>query len=346
MIQKQIYRDNLGSSLLITAAPQYDIASNAKEIYRNFSRAEPSLPIFFRDWWLDAATGPDSWNVALVMRAGQVAAAMPYVQRKQYGMRVISLPPLTPMLGPWIRPGNGKPGTTLSNERALMHALIEQLPAFDHFIQNWHHECTNWLPFYWKGFCQTTRYTYLLDDIRDMRKVWNGFQHNTRGECRKAANRFKLQLREDLPLGDFLALNRMTFAKQGLQVPYSDGFVRQVDAACMERGCRKFWIAVDPEGRHHAGLYIVWDEISAYGLMSGMNPDLRSSGAISLCFREAIKYASTVTQKFNFSGSMMQPMERFFRGFGARQVPYFRITKTPSMLLRIQQSLRSVMRGS
>lgn len=346
MIQQQIYRTSLSSPLLPTAARQEEIASNAKKIYREFSRTEPSLPIFFRDWWLDAAAGPDAWNVALVMKNGQVTAAMPYVSRREYAMRVISQPLLTPMLGPWLRPGKGKPSTNLASEKILMLGLIEQLPAFDHFIQSWHHERTNWLPFYWKDFRQTTRYTYLLDDISDMSKVWNGFQHNTRGECRKAAYRFKLQIHDDLSLGAFLELNRMTFAKQGLPVPYSDSFVHRIDAACLERGCRKFWIAVDPEGRHHAGFYMVWDETSAYGLMNGANPDLRFSGGISLCLWEAIKYAATVTQKFNFSGSMLQPVERFFRGFGARQVPYFRITKTPSRLLRMQQSLLSVMRGS
>lgn len=346
MIEMQIYRDSLRGLLLPAAARQEEIAWNAKEVYRKFSKTEPSLPIFFRDWWLDAVAGPNNWNAAVVMKDSQVTAAMPYVSRRQYGMKVISQPPLTPMLGPWLRPGKGKPSTKLTNEKTLMLALIDQLPDFDHFIQNWHHERTNWLPFSWKNFCQTTRYTYLLEDIRDMNKVWNGFQHSTRGECRKAANRFKLQLRDDLSLDAFLELNRMTFAKQGLPVPYSDAFVRRIDAACVERGCRKFWIAVDPEGRHHAGFYMVWDETSAYGLMNGANPDLRSSGGISLCFWEGIKYAATVTQKFNFSGSMLQPVERFFRGFGGRQVPYFRITKTPSRLLRMQQSLLSVMRGT
>lgn len=345
-IEKQIYPDSHGEGLSSAVPYQREDASRAKGIYRKFSRTERSLPIFFRDWWLDAAAGPDAWNVAVVMRDGEVAAAMPYVSRRKYGMRVISQPPLTPMLGPWLRPGSGKSATRLASEKSMMYSLIEQLPAFDHFMQNWYHEHTNWLPFYWKNFRQTTRYTYQLEDIRDIDKVWNGFQHSTRGECGKAANRFKLQLRDDLQLDDFLELNRMTFAKQGLSVPYSDAFVHRLDAACRERGCRKFWIAVDPQGRHHSGFYIVWDETSVYGLMNGTNPELRFSGGISLCFWEAIKYASTIAQKIDFSGSMMQPVERFLRGFGANQVPYFRVTKTPSILLRMQQGLSFAIRGS
>lgn len=325
---------------------QRENAWNSKEIYRKFLSTKPGLPIFFQDWWLDAAVVPDGWNVALVLRDGQVDAAMPYVSFKKYGMKVISQPQLTPMLGPWIRPRYGKPATRQANEKSMMFSLIDQLPSFDHFIQNWHHGHTNWLPFFWKGFNQTTRYSYLLDDIRNIDNVWSRFQHSTRGECRKAESRFKLQVRDDLSLDDFLRLNRMTFTKQRLAVPYTDAFVRRIDAACAEHACRKFWIAVDPQGRHHAGFYIVWDETTAYGLMTGAESALRSSGGVSLCVWEAIKYASTQVERFDFTGSMLQPVERFFRGFGARQVPYFRVTKTPSVLLRMQQGLRSVTRGN
>jgi hypothetical protein len=312
---------------------------SAKEIYREFSRNEPSLPIFSRDWWLDATAGPEAWDVAVVQKGTQVVAAMPYALRRRFGLKVVGQPALTPKLGPWFRPFEGKPATMLAAERELMQALIDQLPDFDYFMQNWHYTRTNWLPFSWNGFQQTTRYTYVLDEIKEMEKLWSGFQHTARTECKKALNRFGLRIRDDLPLDAFLALNQMTFARQGMPVPYSEAFVRRIDAACASRDCRRFFIAEDPAGLHHAGLYIVWDENSAYGLMTGSDPALRHSGAISLCFFEAIKHSAGVTQRFDFSGSMMQPVERFFRGFGAVQVPYFNISKACSRVLRARQCL-------
>lgn len=55
---------------------------------------------------------------------------------------------------------------------------------------------------------------------------------------------------------------------------------------------------------------------------------LRNSGATSLLMWEAIKFASTVSKKFDLEGSMLEPVERFFRGFGTVQKPYFTISKT------------------
>lgn len=77
----------------------------------------------------------------------------------------------------------------------------------------------------------------------------------------------------------------------------------------------------------HAAAYIIWDENSAYYLMGGGNPELRTSGATSLVMWEAIKFASDVTKHFDFEGSMLEPVERFFRAFGAEQVPYFQISR-------------------
>ena len=66
---------------------------------------------------------------------------------------------------------------------------------------------------------------------------------------------------------------------------------------------------------------------SAYDLMGGSDPSLRTSGAMSLLMWEAIKFAGQVTRRFDFEGSMLQPVERFFRAFGGRQVRFPRLTR-------------------
>ena len=85
-----------------------EIAS-PKDTYRRFCAREPSLPLFSRDWWLDAAAGPDGWDVAVVKKGSEVLAAMPYVIRGRYGMKIVTQPALTPVLGPWLRPTGGRP---------------------------------------------------------------------------------------------------------------------------------------------------------------------------------------------------------------------------------------------
>lgn len=315
---------------------------NRKELYRQLCESEPKIPIFSRDWWLDAVCC-ENWDVCLVEKGGKVVAAMPYHYRiNSLGMKIISQPQETQTLGPWLRSSNTKNANRLGQEKDLLTELIDQLPEFSQFHQNWNNVNTNWLPFYWRGFDQTTQYTYRLPDLSDLDRVWSGFRSNIRGDIRKAKDRFELVLRSDLSIDDFLALNAKTFQRQGKALPYTASFIKRLDDACARHAARAIFIAVDPVGRHHAGAYIVWDSESAYYLMGGSDPELRSSGATSLCIWEAIQHASTVTKSFDFEGSMIEPVERFFRAFGAVQTPYFSIKKTPSRILRARNCFRSL----
>ena len=316
-----------------------------KKLYRHLCTNESSIPIFSRDWWLDALCGADNWDVSLVEQKGTVMAAMPYFIKHRAFFTLLGQPPLTQTLGPWLRPSNKKYARRLAQEKRILQDLIGQLPPFDYFNQNWHFSQTNWLPFFWNGFSQTTRYTYILPDLTDEKKLWSDLLENIRREIRKALNRFKLRIRDDLDMDSFLALNRLTFSRQGKKLPYSEELVRQLDTACIQHGCRKIFIAEDDKGNHHAGVYIIWDENSAYYLMGGADPELRNSGATSLCMWHAIRHASSVTRRFDFEGSIIEPVERFFRAFGAVQTPYFNITKTNLRLLRLRQCMHGIFRS-
>ncbi len=314
-----------------------------KDRYRHLCEAEASIPLFSRAWWLDAAAG-DAWRVVLVEKGDEVVAAMPYVLKKRFGFTLLSQPPLTQTLGPWLRPTNAKYAKRLSREKDLMEALIQRLPHYHHFVQNWHFERTNWLPFYWHGFSQTTRYTYRIEQLCDKSEgdIWAGLQQKVRTDIKKAKNREGLRIRDDLPLDAFLRLNRMVFQRQGRTPAYTSACVERLDKAAVERGCRKMLIAEDAQGRHHAGVYIVWDDNSAYYIMGGGDPALRNSGATSLCMWEAIRFAATVTHGFDFEGSMLEPVERFFRAFGAVQTPYYHLSHTPSVVLKAARGLRDL----
>ena len=280
--------------------------------------------LFEQPWWLDAVA-PGAWGAVEVSRDGNVVARLPYVTEKRLGLRGLNMPPLTQTLGPWLAPSEGKQTGQLARQKELMTELIAGLPPHDYFHQRFHYSISNWLPFYWSGFEQATRYTYVIEHLDDLDLVWAEFRSNARREIRKAQKR--VAVRTDLSVERFLDINTLSFKRQGLELPYSRELVWRLDVACAERQARRMFFAEDGQGRLHAALYIVWNEDSAYYLMSGIDPDLRNSGAMSLLVWEALQFAATVTKKFDFEGSVVEPVERFFRGFGGTLRPYSRITR-------------------
>src|SRR5690606_4719314 len=113
-------------------------------------------------------------------------------------------------------------------QKELLQGLIDQLPPFDHFRQKWHYSQTNWLPFHWSGYQQSTDYSYVLPDLSDLHAIWEGFQENVRKEIRKASGRSQLCVRDDRGLEDVLKLNRLTFHRQGKPVPFPEQVLRSL----------------------------------------------------------------------------------------------------------------------
>ena len=327
-----------GSSPSSPPARQACSASD-KADYSRLCAAQPSIPLFATDWWLDAAAGAANWDVALERSNGRIVGAMPFAIAQRLGMRVLQNPPLTPRLGPWVLPNGEKTASRLANEQRIMQALIAQLPRFDHFRQTWNKELTNWLPFYWNGFTQSTEYTYVIAPLNDTDALWNGLESARRKHCKQGVERFKLRVRDDLPLDAFIALQNMTLEQRGVQASYSADDLRRIDAACAQRNCRKILIVVDEAGRHCAGTYTVWDSNCAYALIKGSDPALAHTGAPSFCQWDSIKFSATVAPKYDFLGNMNASIEPYVRSFGSVQTPIFSISKTPSRLLRLRQSL-------
>lgn len=297
--------------------------------------------LFQKEWWLDAVA-PSQWDAVVVKKGNEIAARLPFFIEKKYGFTALTQPPLTPRLGPWIRVTDAKHSKQLSAQKELIWELLELLPKHDLFSQSLHPTLTNWLPFYWKGFEQTTRYTYILNDLSDLNSIWSEFSEQTRRNIRKAQN--KVTIKSDMDIERFLNLNEKTFQRQGIKLPYSREFVKRIDQASLNQNARQIFYAEDSAGRIHAAIYILWDEQSAYYMMGGEDPDLRNSEASSFLMWQAIQFASEVTKKFDFEGSMIQPIERFFRGFGAKQVAYSHITNA-SKFLKIIQHGRGILRS-
>ena len=264
---------------------------------------------------------------------------MPYVLKNKYGFKILTMPPLTRTLGPWFRTYPGNKANSISEEIQLMNEIIDKLPKFDYFTQCFHYELTNWLPFYWRGFSQTTRYTYIFEDLSKPDLIWKNIRKKVKKPIQKAER--NIIIRDDLGVETLLRINRKTYDRQGLKTPFPDELVRRVVNACISHDCGKMFFAEDSKGNIHATQFIVWDKNSAFGIISAADPVFRSSGAQLFVKWHAIQFARNFTNRFDFQGSMMKNVETVFRGFGAQQKRYFSISKTNSLGIRIYLNLLS-----
>jgi lipid II:glycine glycyltransferase (peptidoglycan interpeptide bridge formation enzyme) len=207
----------------------------------------------------------------------------------------------------------------------LLTELIAGIPRVAHFNAFCHYSLTNWLPFHWAGYQQTTRYTYVIEDLSDLDAVFAAFAHSKRKNIKKAEQ--AVTVREDMPPEDFYRHHEMTLRKQGDAIFYSLDLFRRIHEATYSRGVGKTWYAVGEDGAVQSAIFVIFDPNSAYYLISTIDQAYRNVGSATLLVRDAILYAASRTRRFDFEGSMVQGVEHSFRKFGAVQKPYLHITQ-------------------
>jgi hypothetical protein len=284
-----------------------------------------SYSLFQEPWWLDLAAAGDWDEVVVKNAAGQLLARLPFCVKRRYGFKALAHPHLTPFLGPWFDSIAGSQSKAFSDQYELTAELISLLPRFDVFRQSCCPEIVNWLPFHWAGFVQQTKYTYRLHGLTNLEALWNGFHQSTRRAIRKADTRVEVVASNDVEL--LCDVHERTYSQRAQAMPYKRKALYRIVEGALRTGHGRLLHARDDRGNIHAVNFLVFDERCAYYLVGGSDDRFRESGAPSLLMWHAIKFAAAQSAVFDFEGSMVQGIERFFRNFNGALTPINRLYK-------------------
>ena len=349
MLQLSINRteifDTINTQIDSTADCNTKIKIEAKSQYKLFSKTE-KLPLFLQPWWLDIVCSQSGleWDVILYEKGGHIWGSFVYTYKKKMGFFIISTPELTPISGPYIKyPDNQKISKKLSWEKEIMSYFIDNLPKFDNFRMGFHHSIENWLPFYWNGFEQTTQYTHIIEDLSNLDSVYSNFDHMARNNIKRALKKDVRVIDSD-DIEAFYEVNRITFDKQGIQMPYNLEYIRKLYTKAKKENSVIMKFAIR-NNIVYSVMMGVYDKNTLYILLAGSNRTIQTYGAEYLLFWEMMKFASEHNLSYDFEGSVIEGVEKRNRSFGAIPKPMFQITKTPSKILSVKKFVDSLRRG-
>ncbi|MDR1793222.1 MAG: GNAT family N-acetyltransferase [Bacteroidales bacterium] len=296
-----------------------------KEKYIEFCKTEPTIPLYSRPWWLDCVCGEKKWDVLLSQQDTNIVATMPYYMPCE---GIIIMPPFSQTMGVWFNPvfEISNYARNLHRKQAICECFIKQLPKLSYFEQNFNTEFTDWLPFYWNGFRQTTRYTYILESIENKEILEKNLSIKKRQNIKKALEKSHLTVKTGVLIDDFMKINMQTFERQGL-APYHQNRLKRLIETARQNRCGEIWGAYDTQNHLHAAAFIVWQENCAYYISGGNVSQFLNTGGLTFVVWTAICDIANKSKSFDFEGSMLKGVETFFREFGAIQKPYFKIEK-------------------
>ncbi len=320
-----------------------NISLTPRQELENLCQHDPSISVFLHPFWLDKVCKNGTWDVCLSHdNAGEIDGILVYYKVKLKGIiTAIAMPELTPNAGIWMRLPNHKINgikrhSVYTNTKKIIETLVAQLPNVPIYCQHFQYSMTDWQPFFWKNYRQTTHYSYILDNLDDLGAIYGDMKGSVRTDLKKAERLVFIDSIEEMTpqiLSDFYAVINLSFLKQNMKPLYSLETLSDIDSILAPKNARKLFLARDTEGGKngdiHGGVYLVIWNGTAHYIAGGSHPEKRQSGAMSLLIWRAIEWAAAQgCHTFDFEGSMIPQVETLFRAFGGQQKPFFRITKT------------------
>ncbi len=298
----------------------------------------PHGTVFHYSWWLKTAA--DQFEI-LVLRdsCGSLAGGIPLPRSRRSGLDLIHSPLLTPYLGPiFDLSGASSTCDRLYRMRTWGEALARSINSFDS-LRCVAGACAPDLQgFLWAGFQVNLAYTFRFPALSALESVTQGITRTHLQKLNKAEKCGVGVFTED-DVTTLIALNKMTFERQGMAPDYSPELVRKIWAAAnsKQRGC--IYIARTSDGAPAAALWTVRDNRTVYQIVSGVNWELRDVQAGYVVLWRAIQDALLSGYAFDFEGSALRGVEAYYRRWGPPAMPVWRIEKAGTWRGALLQSL-------
>lgn len=282
--------------------------------------SEYTNSVFEQPWWLDVVA-EGKWEEIILKDENKIKARWSYVKEREK----ILMPKLTQSLGFWIAKDIILQDHSFEERKKIIEELLGRLPAAKNVKISLDSNNNYFLPFYWKHYDISPKISYRLNDLSNIDLVYNRFSSVVKKNIKAAQKKVVIKEIDDIEI--LYHLISKTFEIQNRQNPISKELIKRIYDAAKINNAGKLLYAIDDLGQVYSGAFFVYDSRRCYYLLAGTDPLYRSSGANTLVIWEGIKFASKVSKEFDFEGSMIEGIERFFRKFGGVPVVRYSIRK-------------------
>jgi len=300
-----------------------------KSIYKSFCQNCDEIPIFSQYWWLDSVLDGHEWDVLVYEMNNNIVASMPYYIKKKLGLKLLIQPKFTQKLGPFIM-------SKYQNEYLkILEYFLDNMPIFNFYSQNWNSNLINWLPFYWRGYGQTTSYSSVIENLDDHNLIVDNFKQNRKQDFTKA-QREKFFTVFDIDPLIFYNEHIKNLKIKNNKIFYNFDVFKKLHDNCVSRSQGTIAGTKDKYGNFHSLAFIVWDKNYGYLNQLTTNSTKIKNGSSSLLIKDILFYLRGKTKNFDFEGSMSHGIYNFYRSFGSKSKQMMSIKKSnPSFLNKL-----------
>ncbi len=177
--------------------------------------------------------------------------------------------------------------------------------------------------FIWNKFLVTAKYTYHLQLHKSEAELFDELSSEKRKSIRKAiSDEISIRLVTDYKL--IIDLLKNTFIKN--KVKHEAELIEKILFQFANANNSFAFAAYDKNEKLIASNFCLFDHNTCYYLFGGFDAEHKHHGAGVHCMWSSILQAKKLNLSvFDFEGSMLKDVEKYFREFGGTLIPYYEI---------------------
>ena len=302
-------------------------------------KAEASIGVFGSKKWL-SAYGDDLTYIGIYKDEHQMIGGFYFLKTKKYGFNFLKLPPYTPHCGLFYSSDSKNQSSVNNFSKEIVTEVCSYISqqnaaltvlAFPSVV-------TDMQPFIWEKYKVIPNYTYRISLQKTIEEIKSNFDSKNRNVINKAikeevqvtANALKKEELYDFFINSLSTTGANIYTKELKNI-----FLRFSD------NTNSFSLEARKNNELLGVVFCVYDHTTCYYLLGGVNKAAGVNGVNNLLVQQSIEKAKELGCKiFDFEGSMLKGVEKFFRSFGPDLVPYYTINKASlpiEMLLKFKK---------
>ncbi|MDQ3047214.1 MAG: GNAT family N-acetyltransferase [Bacteroidota bacterium] len=270
----------------------------------------------------------------------KLIAAFYLYKGKQMGLTHYKNPPYTPHIGLFYKNRSSNKANALTFDKLIISELADHLSTLSGSLITLAlpPSYIDTQPFVWKKFKVIPNYTYHVDMSLSANDLMQNMASDKRNSLKKAEKDGVItRICEDKNTIEQLILK--TFERKQKA---ADGlFIHRIlhEFATKENS---FAFVSYLNDKPVSTAFCIFDSTTCYYLLGGYDNENKHQGAgVSSIWNCLLHAKEKGLKKFDFEGSMLPEVEKFFRGFGGDLVPYYTINKAA---LPVEMGLKFIKR--
>lgn len=289
-------------------------------------KAEPVIGVFGSEKWL-SMYGDNLTVIGIYKDEHQLIGGFYFLKTKKYGFTFVKLPPYTPHCGLFFI-SESKNSASINNfSKEVMtevcNFFMQQKGALT--ILAFPSNMVDLQAFIWNKFKVIPNYTYRINLLDSLETIKGNFDSKNRNVINKAIKEGVQVSENSLSREDVFS-----FFKHNLSATGANIYEETLQHIMLEFSDRinSFHFVAKKNDAIVGMVFCIFDKRNCYYLLGGIDKSAGTQGVNNLLVQHSIEKAKAEgCTTFDFEGSMLKGVEKFFRSFGPQLVPYFTANK-------------------